>query len=138
MKLAFISDIHANYDALQAVLAYIRQVEASRIYCCGDIGGYGGQLNECVNALRDAGAICVKGNHEEFLLGRRQGERFGGAAGEAIEWQKGIITKANKQFLGRLPAALVIGGVSIRMCHGSPSEPEDFIYVLSESATIEA
>lgn len=138
MRIAFISDIHSNYDALLPVLAYIRQVEAAHIYCAGDIVGYGAQPNECIDALRDAGAVCVMGNHEAFLLNCIEEERLAGAAGEAIEWQKKVITKENIKFLEKLPVTLTLEGQSILLTHGSPFEPELYSYVIGERATIMA
>ena len=138
MKLAFLSDIHSNYDALQVVLAHIKQQKAEKIFCCGDIVGYNAQPNECCDAMQALGAVCVKGNHEDLLLGSRGQEGLSGPAGDAISWQKKIVSKDNKFFLRALPAEVLIDGFSSRMTHASPYEPTNYHYVLSEGATVEA
>ena len=131
MKIAFISDIHSNFQALSAVFAYLQDEKVDRIYCAGDIVGYCAQPNECVSLLREEKVISVKGNHDEAILMKEDPDNFSGPATEAIRWQKEIITEKNLEYLNNLQGSLVIEEDSIRMTHGSPDFPEGYHYILS-------
>ena len=61
MRIAIISDIHGNYEALKNVLAYIDNLKISEIFCLGDVVGYYSQVNECCDELRNRNVKCVMG-----------------------------------------------------------------------------
>ena len=65
--IAFISDIHGNLPALQAVLGDITEQGVSEIICLGDVVGYGGQPAECVELLQERGIATLKGNHDAVV-----------------------------------------------------------------------
>ena len=68
MRTLIISDIHANFTALKAVLEHATPFD--RVWCLGDLIGYGPDPNECVDAVRELPGIqCIKGNHDAALLG---------------------------------------------------------------------
>ncbi|NTV53659.1 MAG: metallophosphoesterase, partial [Candidatus Firestonebacteria bacterium] len=67
MRMAVISDIHGNLEALQAVLADIRATGADAVYCLGDVVGYGADPRACLDLVRAQCALTVRGNHEEAL-----------------------------------------------------------------------
>ncbi len=132
MKLAFISDIHSNFEALQSVLDFISKEKAQQIYCAGDTIGYNDEPNECLEALRTAQALCVKGNHEDMALDRLDMENYTERAKDEVYRQKKILKKDNMSFIKKLPLELVLEAYSMRLTHGSPYEPKAFHYVLSE------
>jgi predicted phosphodiesterase len=68
MKIAVISDIHSNLQALLAALSDIDGRGIDQIYCLGDIVGYGGSPNECVELIRRRAAVSVLGNHDQVAL----------------------------------------------------------------------
>ena len=66
MKFAIIADIHANLEALEAVLADSREQGCERYVCLGDVVGYGANPKECLEIVRKMEMSCVKGNHDEY------------------------------------------------------------------------
>src|SRR5262245_16313658 len=68
MRVALISDLHANVVALEAVLADARRLGVDRIVCLGDVATLGPRPGEMLARLRDLGCPCIMGNHDEFLL----------------------------------------------------------------------
>src|SRR5215211_7505063 len=70
MKLAIVSDIHANLEALRAVSAEISAHAVDRIVCLGDIVGYNTDPAECIAVIRQLDAICIAGNHDRAVTGQ--------------------------------------------------------------------
>ena len=66
-KIAFISDIHSNLEALTAVLAQCDELKCDEIICLGDIIGYGASPSECIKIIREREIPCVLGNHDEYV-----------------------------------------------------------------------
>src|SRR5271170_7584860 len=97
-RVAFISDVHSNLEALEAVLD---EAGKARVYCCGDIVGYGASPNEVVRVLRDIGATCVIGNHDQASLEGDVGE-FNPRAAMAAMWTSQHLTDESRAFLGSL------------------------------------
>jgi predicted phosphodiesterase len=69
MRYALLADIHANLQALKAVLAAVEESRVDRLICLGDVVGYGANPGECIKFLRDAGFLNLMGNHDHFLTG---------------------------------------------------------------------
>jgi predicted phosphodiesterase len=104
---AVISDIHANLEALEAVLADIKSQGIDTIYCLGDIVGYGPNPRECIDLAMNC-RICLLGNHDQGALFDPEG--FNAGAERAIFWTRKMLESAdvrgNEQrceFLGELP-----------------------------------
>lgn len=129
MRTAFISDIHANLDALEAVLADIGRQETDRIVCLGDIVGYGPEPNPCVARVRDACTVTVVGNHDYAALGRIDTLGFNEYARAAADWTAAALDEDAIAFLEALPLETVLDGV--RLVHASPLDPERWTYILS-------
>jgi len=138
MRIAFISDIHSNYDALKTVVEFIKINNAAAVYCAGDIIGYGAQPNECVETLRKMKALCVRGNHEDYLLGEKSLNGASKNAKEAISWHMDAVTESNVRYLKGLRYSEVLSEYSIRIVHGSPFSPEEFNYVMTKREIMEA
>ncbi len=121
VRVVLISDVHSNLEALEAVLD---EVGKARVYCCGDIVGYGASPNEVVRVLRDVGATCVIGNHDQASLEGDVGE-FNARAAMAAMWTSQHLTDESRAFLGSLPreVATEIGGKKVYIVHGSPDDP---------------
>ncbi|MHC4342609.1 MAG: metallophosphoesterase family protein, partial [Planctomycetota bacterium] len=85
MHIAIVSDIHANIEALEVVLADVRKKMIKDVVCLGDIIGYGPNPRECLQQLMSAKAVLM-GNHEEAVL--YYGEDFNPKAREAIDWTR--------------------------------------------------
>lgn len=68
MRIAIISDIHSNLQALQRAFEIIAVKKIDHVYCLGDIVGYGAEPNECIAMLRDRKVLCIAGNHDKAAL----------------------------------------------------------------------
>ena len=120
-KVAFISDVHSNLEALEAVLDEVGDL---RLYCCGDIVGYGASPNDVVRVLSQLGATCVLGNHDKAALDGDVGE-FNPRAAMAAMWTSEHLSGESRAYLLTLPRELSteIGGKKVFMVHGSPDDP---------------
>jgi predicted phosphodiesterase len=101
--IAIISDIHANLEALEAVLREIRAERIDTIVCLGDIVGYNADPAACIGLLRDAGAICVAGNHDRAVTGQIMTEGFNPLAARAVDWTRSRLTADDIGWLAALP-----------------------------------
>ena len=73
-RIAVISDVHSNLQACQAVLARIDDLGCDRIWCLGDVVGYGARPTECLGLMRDRTEVCIQGNHDALVASG--GENF--------------------------------------------------------------
>ena len=140
MKLALLSDIHANVQALQACLIHAEQQGADRFALLGDLVGYGGDpapVMDRVMQLVRAGAVVLKGNHDAMALQPPQQSDALGAA--TATWTHGQMTPAHRQFLAALPLTARLQ--SCFLVHASANAPEEWRYVDDErsaGASLEA
>ncbi len=131
MRVLVISDIHANLVAFDAVLEYAQKEGGfDRIWCLGDVVGYGPNPNECVERLREFDHICVLGNHDAAALGQVDVEEFNPDAKRAILWTQEHLSTSARMYLDSRPHRLVQGPYTI--VHGSPRNPV-WEYILSPS-----
>jgi predicted phosphodiesterase len=103
MRTAIIADIHANLEALQAVLGRIHALNVDEIVCLGDIVGYNASPNECVDILRKEKILSVLGNHDACASGLEEPYRFNALARRALFWTREHLTEENRSFLLELP-----------------------------------
>jgi len=129
MRIAFISDIHANREALEVVLADLAAEGADRVVCLGDIVGYGPEPNACVARVRETCAVTVLGNHDQAALGEMSTEYFNEYARLATDWTAEALDDDAREFLGGLPFTVEYEG--LRLAHSSPYKPEAWTYVLT-------
>ncbi len=129
MKLGIISDIHANLEALEAVLGALKDKGATRFICCGDVVGYGPDPNRCVEIVRELGCVAVAGNHDWGVVGRTPLTGFNPAARQAALWTQPLLAEPNRSYLGCLSLTADEGPLFI--VHSSPSAPETWDYVLN-------
>jgi diadenosine tetraphosphatase ApaH/serine/threonine PP2A family protein phosphatase len=128
MRIAFLSDIHANRQAFEAVLSAARERGAARHVILGDIVGYGGDPAWCVNRtmeLAAAGAIVIRGNHDQAIAD--PGVSMNEAARAAIDWTRTQLDEAQKAFLADLP--LKAEEDDRLYVHADASAPTRFNYV---------
>jgi diadenosine tetraphosphatase ApaH/serine/threonine PP2A family protein phosphatase len=119
MRVAILSDIHANLPALDTVLAALGEVDA--VWQLGDVVGYGPHPDEVVARLREIGATGVRGNHDVAALGTLGVEWFNPAARRAVEWTARRISPETRAWLEGLPERLELGDMTL--VHGSPRDP---------------
>jgi diadenosine tetraphosphatase ApaH/serine/threonine PP2A family protein phosphatase len=130
VKIAIISDIHANMEALEAVMLDIREQKLDKeIWCLGDIVGYGADPNPVTERIAEEVDINIAGNHDWAAVGKMTLGYFNSAAATSAEWTHDNLTQENRDWLAALPLERVERDV--RLVHGSPSDPAAWHYVLS-------
>jgi len=104
-KIGFISDIHGNVEALQAVLAKLDQLGCDKIFSLGDIVGYGANPSECIKIIRERGLPAVMGNHDEYvtLLMDPGVEKLREEIQQAIYWTQNNLSMDELRWLANLP-----------------------------------
>ncbi len=130
MRIALLSDIHANREALDACLAHVNRQGADRIAILGDIVGYGGDPVACaeiVAGLADEGAIVILGNHDEAVL--RDEPDMNADALAAIRWTRGVLGQDHKSYLAGLPLTHRDG--EMLLVHAGARHPGQWPYVNS-------
>ena len=133
MKIAVLSDVHANLAALQAVLADIDAVAPdAAIWHTGDLVGYNAEPNEVVALLRERGAAGVMGNHDAAVLGELDVSWFNPEAAAAVKWTARHLTYESASWLHALPKISEMGAATL--VHGSPREPLGEYVTAADSA----
>ena len=119
MRVAVLSDIHANLPALDAVLADLAPFDA--VWVLGDIVGYGPQPDAVIERLREIGATAVLGNHDAATLGKIETDAFNDDARTAVEWTAETLGAKARRWLAALPERSADGDFT--RVHGSPRDP---------------
>ena len=141
MRIAIISDVHANIEALDAVLAHITDQHVSDIVCLGDVIGYGPNPRECIGIVRNA-RFSLMGNHEEAVM--FYGEDFNPKARASLEWTKDQLNSREYDktenydlwnFLGTMQQ--VVEDEDVMYTHGSPRVPTREYVVPADSRNTE-
>jgi diadenosine tetraphosphatase ApaH/serine/threonine PP2A family protein phosphatase len=131
VRVAVISDIHANLHALEAVLAAIDRESPDRVWCLGDLVGYGPRPNECCRVVAEHADLCLVGNHDLGVLGELSLVEFSLDAAFAARWTQERLDDGARAYLAGLAAAAAVDGAELY--HGSPRDPV-WEYVLSTEA----
>jgi diadenosine tetraphosphatase ApaH/serine/threonine PP2A family protein phosphatase len=121
MRLAIITDIHANLPALEAVLDDIEGASTEEIWCLGDVVGYGAQPDECTELVRERCAICLVGNHDLAVLDELDTSTFSPAAAAAVRWTQESIDDASVKYLAGLKPENT--ELDVALYHASPRDP---------------
>jgi predicted phosphodiesterase len=121
MHCLIISDIHANLAAFKAVLEDAKG-KYDKVWCLGDMVGYGPDPNECIEVLAELDHLCIAGNHDWAVLGKLDVDDFNPDARHVSLWTRGVLTESNQLFLKKLPVALV-EEEQFTLVHGSPRHP---------------
>lgn len=128
MRVAAITDIHANLPALEAVLAAIDTAGPEEIWCLGDVLGYGAEPDECADIVRERCSVCLVGNHDLAVLGALDIDSFSEAAAEAVVWTRANVAERTLEMLRELEPEGEREGIAF--FHASPRNPV-WEYVLS-------
>lgn len=132
MKHAILADIHANLQALQAVLQDMKSQDCSHAVCLGDIVGYNANPKECLNIIREMNIPCVKGNHDEYCSADEPLDGFNPNAAAAVKWTREQLTEQDRKWLRDLPLVQEVAGF---VCvHATLDVPERWGYVFDKLA----
>ncbi|MDH5673691.1 MAG: metallophosphatase family protein [Myxococcales bacterium] len=131
MRLAIFSDVHANLEALGAVVESYRHEHIDRHYCLGDVVGYGANPNECADIVRELADVTILGNHDAAVAGRMDYSYYYEAARQALDAHANTLTQENLNWLKGLPYKKMIEDADLLLCHGSPVRIEEFEYIFA-------
>ena len=131
MRIGIFSDIHANVEALSAVLEAYRRERIDVFYCLGDTVGYGGSPNECADLVREVAKQTILGNHDAAVSGRMDYSYYYEAARHALDAHAAMISEENMEWLKALPYQEMLDEVNVLLCHGSPVRLEEFEYIFA-------
>ncbi|MGE3539563.1 MAG: metallophosphoesterase [Candidatus Tectimicrobiota bacterium] len=126
MKYAIISDVHANLEALEAVLSDLRPL-ADAVVCLGDIVGYNANPNECLELVRSVCDVIIAGNHDQAACDLRLYDDFSDYARTAMDWTREQLPPDWKQYLRTLPTTAEFGTCWLA-AHGSPWDTDEYLF----------
>jgi diadenosine tetraphosphatase ApaH/serine/threonine PP2A family protein phosphatase len=127
VRIAVLSDIHGNLDALEAVLADAEHVGVDALYSLGDVVGYGPNPGACVDIVQERAAVSLLGNHDAAVAGLTSLEEFNEYARWAVEWTAVRLASRQVKYLATLP--YLHRGPELLLAHASPIEPERWHYL---------
>ncbi len=135
MRYAFVSDIHSNLPAWNAVLADIAALKVKKIVCLGDVVGYGPQPEAVLESVYRHVDHFVMGNHDAVVAGKMSDDTFNDLAQTMIRWTTARVPAKAKAFLAEQP--LVLEGRDFVCAHGSLDRPQAFNYILSPQEALD-
>ena len=118
MRLAILSDIHANLEALQATLRRIAAEGIPRIVCLGDIVGYNANPSECIALLQQLDTVWVAGSHDRAVTGQITTAGFSTTAVKAVAWTRKHLAEDVLNFLSQLPVKVSVDNTLVAV-HGA-------------------
>lgn len=137
MRYLVLSDIHANIDALEAVLESAADEGYDAVAVLGDLVGYGAEPNRVVDRVRSLSPVAmIRGNHDKVAAGLECADSFNPTARESAAWTQAAITDATRTFLLSLPRGPVALDGIAEICHGSPVDED--LYIFGEAVAAEA
>ena len=135
MKYFVITDLHANLEALEAVLEAVPPDAYDRVLVLGDLVGYGADPNGVIDRVRGLNPlVLIRGNHDKVACGIEDPSGFNLVARQAIEWTHTALTPENLQFLVDLPSGPQFVDSEVEVCHGSPFDEDAYIFDQAEAA----
>jgi diadenosine tetraphosphatase ApaH/serine/threonine PP2A family protein phosphatase len=129
MRYLIISDIHANLEAFEAVLAASSDAACDRVLLLGDLVGYGADPNAVVDRVRAMPDVTViRGNHDKVAAGIESTESFNHLARVAIAWTAAVLTPGNRTYLAELVAGPIAVDEQVEICHGTPFDEDVYVF----------
>jgi predicted phosphodiesterase len=135
MRVAIISDIHSNLEALRAVLDQIDKDNISLVVNLGDLVGYNANPNECVELVQGRKIISILGNHDRAAIQLKFAEGFNILAHHALIWSAKTLSAGHKRFLGKLEHTKVLWDRYL-LFHGAPENPDGYIFYLFQAKKV--
>jgi diadenosine tetraphosphatase ApaH/serine/threonine PP2A family protein phosphatase len=130
-----LADIHANVQALEAVLADADIRGYDQVLVLGDLVGYGANPVEAIDRTLDLQpAGIIRGNHDKVCAGLEPAADFNDAARASAEWTAAILPPSHRDLLARLPAGPVSVTDALQICHGAPFDEDYYVFDLDDAA----
>ena len=134
MRSLILSDIHANLEALDAVLAAAPPASYDRLLILGDLVGYGANPNEVVDrVLALSPDVLIRGNHDKVAAGLEDAESFNYLAAHAAHWTHDALTPDNRARVAELPAGPLPVDDQIEVCHGAPFDEDAYVFEIKDA-----
>ncbi len=130
MKYALLGDIHANLEALTAVLADAKEQGVTHYACVGDVVGYNANPVECVNLVRELAPTVVRGNHDHYCSHDDNLSGFHPLAADAVDWTRKLLPEEMRLYLRKLKLVAMIE--SFTLVHSTLDMPEMWGYVFDK------
>jgi diadenosine tetraphosphatase ApaH/serine/threonine PP2A family protein phosphatase len=128
VRYLILSDIHANLDALEAVLS-AAEGTWDRVIVLGDLVGYGGEPNGVIDRIRALEPVAIiRGNHDKAACGLEDASNFNQVARYAAVWTGDTLTPDNREYLRNLPPGPIDIDDTVEICHGSPFDEDHYIF----------
>jgi predicted phosphodiesterase len=129
MRYLVLSDIHANIETLDAVLAAAESAGYDRVVVLGDLVGYGGDPDAVVERIRSLNPVAiVRGNHDKVAAGIEDSSGFNAIARRAALWTRQALSPESLRYLAALPTGPLSLDESVLICHGSPEDEDLYIF----------
>ncbi len=129
MKIALLSDVHSNLEALTAVCDSIDRMGCDKVFFLGDSVGYGADPNKCLDIICALSDKVLAGNHDWAAIDKATANTFNKFARNAIVWTEKKLTRASKEMLTGMPLTHVFQDCFL--VHATPTNPEDWDYITS-------
>ena len=130
-RIAAISDVHSNLQALTAVLARIDTLAVDGIYCLGDIVGYGARPSQCLDLVRERAAASVQGNHDALIADPTLRLDFNIYSLAAVAHNRGLLSTEQLDWLRALPTRLRVDDRT-QFVHGAPGDRDRYLVFLDD------
>jgi predicted phosphodiesterase len=129
MRYLILSDIHANSEALAAVLGQVRRKRWDKAVVLGDVVGYGANPNQAIEWIRELKPlVAIRGNHDKVCSGVENGEMFNRVALQAAMWTRRKLTPSNLRWLHALPEGPAVVDGAFAISHGTPIDEDAYIF----------
>ncbi len=129
MRYLILSDLHANIDALDAVLAAAPAHSWDRVIVLGDLVGYGAEPTAVIERVQSLNPLAtIRGNHDKAACGIEDGSSFNYVARLAAQWTFESLSSEHREYLRALPQGPVIIDETIEICHGAPFDEDHYIF----------
>lgn len=129
MRVLLLSDIHANIEALEAVLDQSPPGTYDQLLVLGDLVGYGASPNEVVDRIFGlAPDALIRGNHDKVAAGIEEPLHFNEVAAKAARWTFSTLTESNRALIAALPEGPIRVSTEVEICHGTPYDEDVYVF----------
>lgn len=134
-RIAVISDVHSNLQALRTVLARIEDLDCDRLWCLGDVVGYGARPVECLELVRDKADICIQGNHDALVASGADNSNFNLRSLAAVVHNRQLLNPDQLAWLGALPVCHRESDGTV-LAHGSPNDRDRYLITAGDLESV--